>query len=283
MKGLLLYNTKAGKGRTVSNVAAIVEVFRREGIAIEPKEIAFGQNPFDGHEDVDLAVVAGGDGTINYVVNCMFDRGVNPTLGIIPDGTANDFANAIGMKKGVIDDARQIAQGRERMVDCGEVNGLRFVNVFSFGVLTTTSQQTPDKAKHRFGKLAYLWVGAKDLARMHPIELTVTTDSERFECNASMLLVFNGRSAGRFRLAPKAEVDDGMFDVVLLEHRNVVVSCWKMLRYLVGGVPKGVRVFRSNNLSIDSKQSELTDVDGQRGPLLPVELRCLSQRLCVRG
>lgn len=318
MTCLLLYNPKAGKGRCESEVSAIVEVFRSEGIDLHPRAIVFGTDPFDGAEDVALVVVAGGDGTINYVVNCMERRGINPRLGIIPRGTANDFAHVLGMPSNPLEAARQIARGgkktravgeqvttvgeqvttvgeeattvdeeatavREHCVDCGEVNGRRFVNVFSFGVLTTTSQQTSDRAKHRFGKLAYLWVGAKDLARMHPMELVITSDGERQSVRAAMLLVFNGRSAGRFRLAPKAQVDDGMFDVVVLDYRNMVAACWAMIRYLAGCKPKTVRTFRCRTLRIETQRPEPTDVDGQQGPEFPIELRCLPQILRIQG
>lgn len=301
---MLLYNPKAGKGRCESEVSAIVEVFRSEGIDLHPRAILFGTDPFEGAEDVALVVVAGGDGTINYVVNCMERRGINPRLGIIPRGTANDFAHVLGMPSNPLEAARQIARGGkktravgeevttvgeeatavcEHRVDCGEVNGRRFVNVFSFGVLTTTSQQTSDRAKHRFGKLAYLWVGAKDLARMHPMELVVTSDGERLSVRAAMLLVFNGRSAGRFRLAPEAQVDDGMFDVVVLDYRNIVAACWAMIRYLAGCKPKAVRTFRCRTLRIETQRPEPTDVDGQQGPEFPIELRCLPQTLRIQG
>ena len=129
MKGLILYNVQAGKGKVAKRLERIVAVFRDAGMDMEPKIIEFGKNPFDGNEDVEMVVVCGGDGTINYGVNMMRQKGVNPTLGIIPAGTANDFAGALGMPKDYVKAARKIAQGSVRNVDCGEVNGKYFVNV----------------------------------------------------------------------------------------------------------------------------------------------------------
>ena len=282
MRGLLLYNVKAGKGRVAKRLDRIVAEFTKEGIDIEPKLIDFADNPFNGYEDIDLVVICGGDGTINYVVNKMREKGIDPLIGIIPAGTANDFAGALGMPKDYVKAARKIAQGTECRVDCGEVNGRYFVNVLSFGVLTTTSQQTSDKAKHRYGKLAYVWVGLKDLVTMHGIKLKVKVDDEVFDANALMFLVFNGETAGRFQLARGAKVDDGLFDVLVLEKRNPVVACMSMVRYLFRGKPRAVRHLRSSLVEIYTDGEERTDVDGQPGPSFPMYVRCEAGALRVR-
>lgn len=282
MKGLILYNIKAGKGKVAKRLDRIVAEFTKEGIEVEPKIIDFVNNPFNGHEDVDIVVICGGDGTINYVVNQMREKGINPLIGVIPAGTANDFAGALGMPKDYVKAARMIARGKESHVDCGEVNGRYFVNVLSFGVLTTTSQQTSDKAKHRYGKLAYVWVGLKDLITMHGIKLKVKVDDEVFDANALMFLIFNGETAGRFHLAHGAKVDDGLFDVLVLEKRNPVVTCVNMVRHLFRGKPRAVRHMRSALVEIYAEGYERTDVDGQPGPDFPMFVRCEAGALRVR-
>ena len=66
MKALLLYNPMSGKGRRIiTRIDQIVGIFRRNGIDISPKRLSFAENPFNGEEDVELAVVCGGDGTLN--------------------------------------------------------------------------------------------------------------------------------------------------------------------------------------------------------------------------
>lgn len=282
MKTLVLYNIQAGKGRIDHHVEDIEAVFRREGHDVRAKRIIFGENPLLGAEDSDLVVICGGDGTINYVVNKMRELRLNPTLGIIPSGTANDFAGALGMRRNKIKAARQIARGRERMVDCGCANGQYFVNVFSFGVFTTTSQHTPDKAKHRFGKLAYLGVGIKDLFTPHRIGLRLTDDEHTFDCEALMFLAFNGETAGRFPLAREASVDDGLLDVLILERHNFFATCFNMVSHLLGGRPRAVRHLRCANLHIEASRQEPTDVDGQPGPTFPITIRCEAGALRVR-
>lgn len=282
MKALLLYNTKAGKGRIEGRIGSIVKIFHDAAIELRPKHLSFEHNPFDGEEDVELVVICGGDGTINYVVNKMREKGLDPTLGIIPAGTANDFAGALGMPRSILKAARQIAKGSEHRVDCGVVNGYYFVNVLSFGVLTTTSQQTTDKEKHMVGKLAYLRVGSRDLMTMHRIPLSIRIGKETFSTDAVMFLAFNGRSAGRFKLAPKAKVDDGELDILILEYHNPASTFWNMMRYLMGHQPRAVRYMRSSSIKIVSDMHERTDIDGQPGPDFPMYIHCEAGALKVR-
>lgn len=282
MKTLLLYNPKAGKRRVVRNLDNIVATFQKANFVVKPQILEFDKNPFDGNEDMELVVVCGGDGTINFVVNKMREKGLDITLGIIPAGTANDFAGAIGAKHNILRAARQIAQGTERRVDCGKVNDRYFVNVLSFGVLTTTSQQTSDAEKHIFGKLAYLRVGTRDLMTMHRIPIVAKFDNEEVHTDTAMMLIFNGSSAGRFKLAPDASINDGMLDILILDYENMAKICASMMHYLIGGKDSKVRYIRTNHIELHCDIDERTDVDGQPGPQFPLSVECLKDELKIR-
>lgn len=252
-RAVLLYNTQAGRGKIGRNVGRILAVFREAGYDMKPKVIEFGRNPFDGEEDVDLAVVAGGDGTLNYIVNAMKRKDLSLTLGIIPAGTANDFAGALGMSRNIVKAARQIAGGVVEQIDCGVVEqigrgrekDIYFVNIFSFGIFTTTSQHTPEGLKHRIGRLAYLVAGLKDLKNLHSIPLTIATDDETFEYQTLMGLVFNGETAGRVPLARKSSLRDGVFDCLFLRKRNMLLSACDMLLYVLGINTGAIRFLRT--------------------------------------
>jgi len=280
-QAVFLYNTQSGKGKAARSVEAICTVFRAYGYEIEPRLIDFSANPFDGNETIDLMVVAGGDGTVNYVVNAMKRKGLDIPLGVIPSGTANDFARALGMSREPLEAARQIASGGVERVDVGCVNGLWFVNIFSFGIFTTTSQRTPDKRKHRIGKLAYIIEGVKEFRSMHAVPLEIEADGERFDLRSLMVLIFNGETAGGFHLARRSSIKDGLFDCILLEKKNFFRSTLAMCRYLAGGQPKIVRHLRARRIDIRSSVNEPTDVDGQKGAEFPLHIECLAGGLRV--
>lgn len=249
-QALFLYNPQSGKGKIEKDSQAIGEMFRQAGYSIVDGPIDFSRNPFNGHETVDLVVVAGGDGTVNYVVNRMKEKHLDLLLGIIPAGTANDFAGALGMEKNPVKAAAQLLGGTEERVDCGRVNDHYFVNIFSFGIFTTTSQRTPDKRKHQIGKLAYLIEGVKEFRSVHGIPLQILADGKAFDIESLMALIFNGETAGGFHLAPRSSIKDGMFDCLLLQRRNMLFSVVSMLRHLLGGRPSQVKHFRARTLDI---------------------------------
>ena len=284
MKQLLfLYNTRSGRGRIEERKEEILNAFREHGYAVEAQLIDFAKNPYAAGARPDLTVVAGGDGTVNYVVNCMKRCNLDLPIGIIPAGTANDFAGALGMPKDPVAAARQIAGGTVERFDCGRANDLYFVNIFSFGLFTTTSQRTPDERKHRYGKLAYIMEGIKELRRMHDIPLHITADGRQIDVNTLIMLIFNGETAGGFRLARRSSVCDGLFDCLLLERRSFLCSCWTMLRYLLGGNPRTITKLQAAAIEIAALVQEPTDADGQKGVPFPISLRCLAGGLAVQG
>lgn len=280
---LILYNVKAGRGRIRRRMDAIEALFFAAGWTPVPKMLRFSENPFDNlSQEYDLVVVCGGDGTINYVVNSMRSKGVDYPLGIIPVGTANDFAGAIGMHRNPVKAAQQIIGGTQQMLDCGKVNGLYFVNIFSFGLFTTTSQHTPDKLKHSIGKAAYLIEGSKELHHREYIPLHIVHDGGEMDVESVMTLIFNGETAGRFPLARNASVRDGLLDCVLMRKCGTSGGAWAAVKYLINGKANDKIIhLRSSKLSITSPLSPLTDMDGQPSAEFPLEIECLKGALRV--
>ena len=283
MRALLLYNTSSGRGRIRGHIADIRAIFAQANIDIIPREIDFCSNPFKGIEDVELVVVCGGDGTVNYVVNAMKSAGLDPMLGVIPAGTANDFARALGMDSTILGAAHQIAHGSVRRVDCGKANDKYFVNILSFGVLTTTSQHTSNIAKHLIGKLAYLRTGMIDLLDLHHIPLTLRYNGEELKVDAAMFLTFNGNSAGQFKLAPQSNIEDGKLDILILDYDNRVRTCWNMMNYLINHESGAVRHLQCERIELDCNIDEHTDIDGQPGPRMPLRIECLAGALKIKA
>lgn len=280
---LLLYNVKAGRNRAYRKLDQIESIFEQGGYSVYSKLIRFGTNPFDGEDcGFDIVVVCGGDGTINYIVNSMCAKGLNYPLGIIPAGTANDFAGALGMSSNVVKAARQIVAGSPKRVDCGRVNGLYFVNILSFGMFTTTSQRTPDKVKRHLGKAAYIIEGSKELHNRESIPLHIEHDGGVTDVDSMITLIFNGETAGKFPLARAASLTDGLLDCVILRKCNIFAGSVSALKYLLVGRPNAnIMHLRSSKLKISSPLSPLTDMDGQQCTDLPLDVECLKDLLTV--
>ena len=282
-KTLVLYNVKAGRGRMRRRIDLVEQLLSEAGFNPTSKLIRFGQNPFeDIEQDINLVVVCGGDGTINYVVNSMRNLNLDYTLAVVPSGTANDFAGALRMSSRIKKAVEQIVTGKERLVDLGRVNDLYFVNVFSFGMFTTTSQHTPDTIKRYMGKAAYLIEGSKELHNREYIPLHIVHDGGELDVNSAITLILNGETAGRFPLARNASVCDGMLDLVLMRKSSLMGEAFAAVKYLVSGnTNEDIIHIRSSKLQISSPLSPLTDVDGQPGPDFPLEIECLPSTLKI--
>ena len=282
-KLLLLYNVKAGRGRIRRKMDALEQIFSEAGYTPIPKMLRFGQNPFEGEsDDIDLVVICGGDGTINYVVNAMRAMNLDYPIGIIPAGTANDFAGALGVSARTLKAAEQIVKGTEQRVDCGRVNGMYFVNIFSFGMFTTTSQHTPEKIKRHIGKAAYLIEGSKELHNREFIPLHIVHDSGEIDVDSMITLIFNGETAGRFPIARDASIRDGLLDCMIMRKCGTFDGAWAAAKLiLLGRENEDIIHIRSKKLQITSPLSPLTDMDGQPSAEFPLEIECLPGNLRI--
>lgn len=280
---LILYNVKAGRGRIRRRIDRIEELFFNGGYTPCSKMLRFGQNPFDDCDiNISMVVICGGDGTINYVVNAMLAKGLDLPLAVIPSGTANDFAGAIGMSSRTDKAVQQILSGSLHNVDLGRVNDLYFVNVFSFGMFTTTSQHTPEKVKRQLGKAAYLIEGSKELHNREFVPLHIVHDNGYLDVNSTIALIFNGETAGRFPLARNASICDGLLDLVILRKCSLTRGVISAIKYLINGATNDEVIhIRTSHLSITSPISPLTDMDGQPSAEFPLDVECLKSRLKV--
>lgn len=164
----------------------------------------------------DAAVACGGDGTINEVVNGL--SGGSVPLGIVPLGTANDFASQAGIP---LDDPAAalevILHRRPVLMDVADLNGSRFLNVSTGGVAAEVTVETPVAAKRAFGRFAYVLSALRKLGQMEPFHLRVRGPGFTHDGPCLVFAVGNARrTGGGAALTPHASVTDGRLDLVLI-------------------------------------------------------------------
>jgi diacylglycerol kinase (ATP) len=170
---------------------------------------------------------AGGDGTVNEVLNGVAgaDALDRTTIGIVPLGTGNDFAAALGIPAGVEPALDVLLQGRTLDVDLGEVNGRLFVNTSGGGFIAEASVAVTPQLKTIAGRLAYFIGGAQTLLEFDPVRATVALEpgGQRIGLGLYAFAVCNSRLIGGGRLiAPDAVIDDGLLDVCLIEAMSAI-------------------------------------------------------------
>ena len=166
--------------------------------------------------------VAGGDGTVNEAVNGVAAAGAlgQVRFGIVPLGTGNDFAAALGIPAEVDEALEVLLQDRELPVDLGSVNGRVFINTSGGGYIAEVSVAVTPQLKTIAGRLAYLIGGAQALMEYEPVRATISAEPGglRLGLRLYAFAVCNSRLIGGGRLiAPSAIIDDGLLDMCLIE------------------------------------------------------------------
>jgi diacylglycerol kinase (ATP) len=172
-------------------------------------------------DGVDHLFVGGGDGTLNEALNGVASApgGLEAvTFGLLPLGTGNDFATALGISEDVEQAIPQLFERPAGAVDVGRLNDRYFVNVSAGGFIAEVSDAVNPQLKTIAGKLAYLLGGAQVVFSYEPVHATVRVDGRSESRQLHTFAVCNSRLVGGGSLiAPRAEVDDGLLDACLIE------------------------------------------------------------------
>ena len=215
-------------------------------------------------EGVDTIVALGGDGTVNETLNGLSSHDV--PLGIIPLGTANDFARQAGIPLDP-DAALDLILGEEPVrIDTGELNGRRFLNVSTAGIGAEATAQTRAESKEALGSLAYAITGVRKLVELQPVAARFSGPGLELETTFLVLAVGNGRSTGGGTLlTPKASLFDGLLDVCVVEPRARREFARLALRFRKGlhlG-QKGVHYLQLPSLRVGAARPITVNVDGE--------------------
>jgi lipid kinase YegS len=170
-------------------------------------------------DGVDVLVAGGGDGTLHEVVNGLMkgEPAAETAVGVLPLGTANDFARGCGIPLASYDALRLAASGNPVPVDVAEANGVFFVNVASGGFGAQVTAGTPTELKKVAGGGAYALMGLLTAAKMTPYDGRFVSPTELAQGSFIALAVGNARQAGGgFQVAPKAFLDDGLLDLMVI-------------------------------------------------------------------
>jgi lipid kinase YegS len=167
--------------------------------------------------EVDLLIAAGGDGTLNEVVHGLMDLSTvaRPVLGVVPLGTANDFATGCGIPRDPEEALTLCMEGDEAPIDLGKANEHWFLNAASIGFGAEITATTPSELKRLLGHTAYTVMGAILATHVRHYQGRLTLPDREISGTGPMAIIGNGRQAGGgVQVAPRAVIDDGLLDVL---------------------------------------------------------------------
>jgi diacylglycerol kinase (ATP) len=255
-------------------------VGRLESAGIDVRQMSVGDDETladiirRGADSVDMVIVGGGDGTLNAAAPTLVETGL--PLGVLPLGTANDFARTVSIPMDPSRAADIISAGYLRDIDLGDVNGHLFFNVASIGFSAELAAELTEHAKKRWGVLGYAIVAARILVRSRLFTAYVDHGGATERIRTMQISVGNGRHyGGGMTVQETATVDDGKLDVYSLE-----VDHWWRLLALLPSLRKGtqgkwddVRAFQTTEVTIRTGRRRPVNADGELSTYTPAHFR----------
>lgn len=282
---VLIVNPASGGGRGAEMLPRVERALDERRLAfrtVVTRSLEHGVDEALAASDArEVPTVISGDGMIGQIGGALA-RSDTP-LAIIPGGRGNDLARVLEIPTGIPEAVEVLAAGHERRIDVGEVNGRRFLCIASIG-FDSEANRIANEAKLIRGNLVYAYAALRALLAWRPATFTVELDGERRSFKGYAVATANSRAfGGGMFIAPDAELDDGLFDVVMTD------SVGK-LRFLANlpKVFKGthveepeVSVARAARVEINASRRFRVYADGEHLSDLPASLRVLPGALRV--
>lgn len=271
-KLLFVYNPKSGKGLIRTHLSAIIETFSAAEyeVTVYPTRMAMDACGIVQRMagNYDLIVCSGGDGTLDEVVTGLLRSGTRRTVGYIPAGSTNDFANSIGIPKQMEQAAKVIVEGEPYACDIGKFNDDYFVYVAAFGIFTDVSYQTSQDLKNALGHTAYLLEGMKRLGTWKTTKLRYESEECSGEGDFVFGMITNSDSIGGFKglTGKHVEMNDGLFEVTLVCAPQNIVNWQEIITAVLTreASPSVVR-FKTRRLELISEEPLGWTRDGENG------------------
>jgi len=286
----LIYNPTSGKEEFQKKLPEILDYFERAGYETSCHATKKAGDATKAAESAvnrafDLIIAAGGDGTLYEVINGMAERSYRPPLGIIPSGTTNDFARAIGLPlRNIKKSCEMIVHGEATPIDIGKVNDKYFINIAGAGALTDLTYEVPSKLKTIIGQLAYYIKGIEKLPFIRPSHVRIETDERVIDEEIMLFLIANSNSVGGLeRLAPSASLNDGKFDCLILR-KTSLPEFLRIASHVIKGdhiKDPDVIYFQTKKLKATASSNVYVNLDGELGGELPMEFTALPKHLKV--
>lgn len=272
-KCVIIMNPESGKIKNLDSKKDFYDILRKHGY---DAEIKYTKKKKDATEivksledDTDLVISAGGDGTLNEVVSGNMERKKRLVLANLPMGTTNDVANMYGYTKSYMKNLELLLKGVKKKVDVCYINESPFVYVACLGDYIDTTYNTPRNLKKKYGKLAYVLYGLKQLRnKINMYDIKYKIDGKKHSGKFSFIFITNSsRVAGVDDIYYDIKLDDNMFEVALASPKTKA----EILKLLVLVTTKdvkdvpGITYYQTNDLEIEFLNGPKTSwcIDGE--------------------
>lgn len=233
-------------------------------------------------DTLERIVIAGGDGTLHMSLPEVLEAGV--PLGVLPLGTANDFARSLELPKDPVEAANVIVDGHRRSVDVGVVNGEYFLNAVGVGLGPDLTKKMDREKKKRLGVLAYLQSLIQVLGHRKRHFATIDVDGQIVRTPFMQVTVANGRHyGGGMMVSDEVQMNDGLLHVLAVRPLRPMQLFLKGLKVRFGAVRDDEKLIylRGKEVRVQTRRRYDATADGELVTRTPLECRVLANSLQV--
>ena len=255
---VVIYNPNSGRLTNRAEIKRIYKILENYGYETEIK-----YTEYKGHakqitkslKHCDLLLCAGGDGTLNEVISGNIERRRPILLGHLPLGSVNDVAHMYGMRNSTIKNIIMLLHGIKKNIDVCLLNNNPFVYVACLGAYVDISYATPRKLKEKYGKLAYVIYGIKQLKQnLQFYNVKYTVDGETHNKRFSFIFITNSsRVGGVNNIYNDVKLDDNKFEVLMLDIKSkwdIIKAVHYLVRRELSDIP-GATYLKTDNLKLE--------------------------------
>lgn len=283
---VLIYNPVSGHAALRQRLDFLIDSFQRRGCMLIPYRTRVNDQEMGAfiREAAPAGVLAaGGDGTLKEVVNVILKEKLDLPIAIIGSGTSNDFVSHLGVNEDLKKYLNHIVAGATIFCDVGRVGGEYFVNVASAGMLTSVAHEVNARLKHAMGKAAYYLRGLGEIPRFHTMRLHIEADGVAYDVAAYFFVIVNSTiAAGLKNAAPLAKVDDGKLDMLVVRQCSLpefMVLTASVIAGRVDPQDKNILYLQAATFRVQADEPAESDLDGERGPHLPLFVETVPQAI----
>lgn len=290
IKVLTIINPTSGKGNIVDYAKEIKHNLEEQNMEVNIQLTKKGYNAkkiiADNIEGQDLVLICGGDGTFNEAISAIMESGIQISIAYIPLGTTNDLAKSLNMPIKDISITKKLLESKARVLDIGKFNENRyFTYIAAFGIMTDVSYKTSQKAKNKFGKLAYYMKAIKELIKIPTYKVKIKFDEEELEGEFIYGGISNSMSIAGFRWFNEEDIDlsDGKFEAIFIRKPKKLSGYFRLLndfRHKDYMVNRDFVYFKASNIQIQTENNVAWTIDGEyAGDLNFVEIENINKAI----
>ena len=273
IKVLTIINPTSGKGNIANYANEIKHNLEKQDMDVNIQLTKKGYNAkkiiLENIEGQDLILICGGDGTFNEAVSAIMETGVQISIAYIPLGTTNDLARSLNMPIKDISITKKLLESKAKVLDIGKFNEDRyFTYIAAFGVMTDVSYKTSQKAKNKYGKIAYYLKAIKELIKIPTYKVKIKFDEEELEGEFIYGGISNSMSIAGFKWFNEEDVDlsDGKFEGIFIRKPKKLSGYFRLIndfRHKDYMVNRDFVYFKASNIQIQTDKNVAWTIDGE--------------------